>query len=87
MERRRIGGSFLVGFCLTLCILGLAAACLLIEWNMQETTYGRAELGLTYTVEEGQLCLRRSDTGEAIQLLSPQQREKLLGLVGGAVGE
>lgn len=81
MERRRIGGSFLIGFCLTLCVLGLAEACLLIEWNIRQTTYGRVEPGVTYTLEEGQLCLRRTDTGEAIQPISEEMREAFAPLV------
>ena len=81
MECRRIGGSFLIGFCLTLCVLGLVEACLLIESNIRQTTYGRVEPGVTYTLEEGQLCLRLTDTGEAIQLIPEGMREALGSLV------
>ncbi len=65
---RRWIGSFSVGFCLTLCVLGLAGGCLWIEHNMQKTIDGQAEPAIAYTLEDGCLRLYRIDDGETLTL-------------------
>lgn len=73
-------GSFSVGFCLTLCVLGLAGSCLWIEHNLQETTRGQAEPSVAYTLEAGRLRLYRTADGKTLEL-SPALREHLLPLL------
>ncbi len=51
--RRLPWRTFLTAFILTSCVLSLFAAFLIIEYNIQKTTYGRVDLGVTYTVEDG----------------------------------
>jgi hypothetical protein len=41
-----------------MCVLGLACACFIIECNIQRTTYGRVDLGVTYTMEDGVPAVR-----------------------------
>ena len=53
MLRRLPWRTFLTAFILTLCVLGLLCAFLIIEYNIQQTTYGRVDLGVTYTLEDG----------------------------------
>lgn len=53
MLRRLPWRTFLTAFILSLCVLGLFAAFLIIEYNIQQTTYGLVDLGVTYTLEEG----------------------------------
>ena len=53
MLRRLPWRTFLTAFILASCVLGLFAAFLIIEYNIQKTTYGQVDLGVTYTVEDG----------------------------------
>ncbi len=53
MLRRLPWRTFFTAFILSLCMLGLLCAFLIIEYNIQQTTYGRVDLGVTYTVEDG----------------------------------
>ena len=45
--------TFLSAFVLTLCVLGLFCAFFVIECRIQQTTFGRVDLGVTYTIENG----------------------------------
>ena len=83
MERSRIGGFF-IGFCLTLCVLGLVGVCLLAEVNMQKTAYGRVEPTVGYTLEAGRLQLYRIADGAARSLPAPL-RERLTSLISAPV--
>lgn len=60
-RHRRTASAFWATLLITLCVLGLGFACLLIECNIQKTTYGRVELGLSYTLESGFPRLMRAD--------------------------
>ncbi len=51
--RRLPWRTFFIAFILTLCVLSLFVAFFVIECNIQQTTYGRVDLGVTYTVEDG----------------------------------
>lgn len=53
MLRRLPWRTFFAAFILTVCVLSLFAAFFVIEYNIQQTTYGRVDLGITYTVEDG----------------------------------
>lgn len=66
--------TFFTAFILTLCVLGLGCACLLIEYNIQQTTYGRVDFGLTYTVEDGAPVVSRTDTDATVTLLPADSR-------------
>lgn len=66
MRRSRVG-SFFVGFCLTLCVLGMAAACLLAEAHMQQTTYGQVDPPIAYSLEAGRLRLYRPADGATLE--------------------
>lgn len=62
---RRAWRTFFAAFILTLCVLGLGCAFLLIEYNIQKTTYGQVDFGVTYTMENGVPSVR-VDGGEPI---------------------
>lgn len=51
--RRLPWRTFFIAFILALCVLSLFVAFFVIECNIQQTTYGRVDLGVTYTVEDG----------------------------------
>lgn len=53
MRKRLPWRTFIAAFILTLCVLGLGGAFLLIEYNIQKTTYGGVDFGVTYTMEDG----------------------------------
>ncbi len=53
MLRRLPWRTFLTAFILTSCVLSLFAAFLIIEYNIQKTTYGQVDLGVVYTMENG----------------------------------
>ena len=53
MLRRLPWRTFFTAFILALCVLSLFCAFLIIEYNIQQTTYGRVDLGVTYTIEDG----------------------------------
>ncbi len=53
MLRRLPWRTFFAAFILTLCVLGLFLAFFVIECRIQQTTHGRVDLGVTYTVEDG----------------------------------
>ena len=53
MLRRLPWRTFFTAFILSLCVLSLFCAFLIIEYNIQLTTHGRVDLGVTYTVEDG----------------------------------
>lgn len=53
MLRRLPWRTFLITFILTLCVLGLFLAFFFIECRIQQTTHGRVDLGVTYTIEDG----------------------------------
>lgn len=53
MLRRLPWRTFFTALILTLCVLGLLCAFLIIEYNIQQTTYGRVDLGVTYALEDG----------------------------------
>ncbi len=53
MLRRLPWRTFLITFILTLCVLGLFLAFFVIECRIQQTTHGRVDLGVTYTIEDG----------------------------------
>ncbi|MBQ4611939.1 MAG: hypothetical protein IJB26_00145 [Clostridia bacterium] len=53
MGRRRAWRTFIAAFILTLCVLALGCAFLLIEYNVQRTTYGTVDFGVSYTMQEG----------------------------------
>lgn len=61
MLRRLPWRTFLTAFILTLCVLGLFAAFLIIEYNIQKTTYGQVDLGVVYTMENGIPTVRISE--------------------------
>lgn len=67
MLRRLPWRTFLTAFVLTSCVLGLFAAFLIIEYNIQKTTYGQVDLGVTYTMEGGVPSVRISE-GEPLTL-------------------
>ena len=83
MRRSRVG-SFLIGFCLMLCVLGLAGACLLAEVHMQKTSYGQAESPVASTLEAGRLRLYRIADGETLELPAAL-RERLVSLIAAPV--
>lgn len=76
-RHRRTASAFWATLLITLCVLGLGFACLLIECNMQQTTYGRVELGLSYTLEEGVPHLTRAD-GEPLPAPLPSNWRQAL---------
>ncbi len=78
--RRRTVGTFFVALSLSLCVLGLGLAFLLIEWNMQQTVYGRVEPTLTFTVEEGVPTLTDAG-GQALGVLPQQGRQAAYALL------
>lgn len=53
MLRRLPWRTFVAAFILTLCVLGLLCAFFIIECNIQQTTYGQVDLGVTYSLEDG----------------------------------
>ncbi len=53
MSRFRAWRTFFYAFVLSLCVLGFGCACLVIEYNMQRTTYGQVDFGVNYTLSEG----------------------------------
>ena len=67
MLRRLPWRTFLTAFILTLCVLGLFAAFLIIEYNIQKTTKGQVDLGVVYTMENGIPTVRISE-GEPLTL-------------------
>ena len=79
-HRRRWVGTFFATLCLSLCVLGLGLAFLLIEWNMQQTIYGRVEPTLSFTVEEGVPTLT-DDEGQPLELLSEEHRQTAYALL------
>lgn len=64
---RRAWRTFIAAFILTLCVLALGCAFLLIEYNMQKTTYGTVDFGISYTMQDG-VPLVRVGQGEPIGL-------------------
>ena len=58
MLRRLPWRTFTAAFILTLCVLGLGCAFFVIEYNIQKTTYGQVDLGITYTLEDGVPAVR-----------------------------
>ena len=65
-QKRHRMRPFVTALVLTLCVLGVGAACLVTEYNMQKTTYGRVDFGIGYTLEDGVPRPFRTDTGETI---------------------
>ena len=57
---------FVTALVLTLCVLGVGAACLVTEYNMQKTAYGRVDFGIGYTLEDGVPRPFRTNSGEMI---------------------
>ncbi len=82
--RRRWWKTFAVTLTVSLCVLGLGVACLAIECNMQQTRYGRVELGVSYHLEEGIPRLEGENGGE-LAALSPGWRQALWGVVAAPV--
>lgn len=76
-KRRASFRVFFIAFILSVCALGFVAACLIIEYNMQQTTYGKVDFGLSYTMEDGFPVITRTDTGQAVSLFTDRQREVL----------
>lgn len=81
MEKRSGVRSFWGALCMTLCLLGGVTACLWSEYNMTKATTGRGTLGLSFSLDEGLPILRDGETGEALVLLSPAEREQLCPLL------
>ena len=50
---KRAWRTFFTAFILALCVFGLGCAFLLIEYNIQKTTYGQVDFGITYTMQDG----------------------------------
>lgn len=73
--RRLPWRTFLTAFILSMCVLGLICACLLIEYNIQQTSYGRVDFGLTYAIENGTPLVTRTDTDETVTLLSADTQQ------------
>lgn len=74
MLRRLPWRTFAVAFILTSCVLGLGCAFFVIECNIQQTTYGQVDLGVTYTLEDG-IPAVQVDGGETITV--PTAAEQL----------
>ncbi len=64
--RRLPWRTFFAAFILTLCVLSLFCAFFVIECHIQQTTRGRVDLGVTYTVEDGILAVTLADSGETL---------------------
>lgn len=62
MLRRLPWRTFFTAFILTLCFLGLFVAFLIIEYNIQKTTYGQVDLGVTYTLIDGIPVVRAGES-------------------------
>lgn len=73
--RRLPWRTFFIAFILSLCVLGLVCSCLLIEYNIQQTSYGKVDFGLTYTIKNGTPVLTRTDTDETVILLNADARQ------------
>lgn len=84
-EERSEVRSFFGALCLVLCLLGGVAACLWSEYNTTKATAGRGALGLSFSLEEGLPVLRDGETGEALVLLPPTERERLYPLLPASV--
>ena len=78
MLRRLPWRTFLTAFILTLCVLGLFCAFLIIEYNIQQTTYGRVDLGVTYTLEDGVPIVRIGGGGPLTVPSAVEQTAKVV---------
>lgn len=67
--------TFFAAFVLTLCVLGLGCAFLVIEYNIQHTTYGQVDFGVSYTMTDG----LPSVAVDGEQVLSPSPTVARLG--------
>lgn len=65
-ETRRAIGTFFAALILSLCVLGFAAACAVIEYNMQKTATGEADFGITYTMRAGVPEITDTATGRRL---------------------
>ncbi len=66
MLRRLPWRTFFITFILALCVLSLFVAFFVIECNIQQTTRGQVDLGVTYTVEDGIPAVTLADGDEAL---------------------
>ncbi len=74
-NRRRAAGSFFTALVLALCVLGLGGACLLIEYNIQRTAYGRVSFVYGYTLQGGEPVVTAG--GNRLGLLPPATEQAL----------
>ena len=66
MLRRLPWRTFFVAFILTLCVLGLLLAFFFIECRVRLATYGRMDLGVTYTLDSGAPVITLAERGETL---------------------
>ena len=64
--RRLPWRTFLAAFILALCVLSLICAFFVIECRIQQTTHGRVDLGVTYTIEDGVPVVILADSDETL---------------------
>lgn len=66
MLRRLPWRTFFTAFILTLCVLGLLLAFFFIECRVRLATYGRMDLGVTYTLDGGAPVITLAERGETL---------------------